>query len=76
MHEVKFPGHVDVRVYGAEGLIEEKSVVAQGLLSKRRGARNLPFSVTFDLNPDAIKKITVKYHARPYECEVGMGNNS
>lgn len=66
MHEVKFPGHVDIAVYGPEGdLLERKSVSVQGLSSKRKGAMDLPFRTGFELCAPPGSKVVMKYQAVP-----------
>jgi len=69
LHEVKAPGHVDVALCGAEGVISGRAVPISGLASKRRGAMNLPFAATFELPPAQVGKVVVRYHAPPFAGE-------
>jgi hypothetical protein len=69
MHEVKFPGHIDVAVCGPGGLLERKSVNVSRLLSKRRGFMFLPFTTYLNLVPPPGSKVTIRYHAPPFAEE-------
>lgn len=69
MHEVKFPGHIDIALCGPEGLLERKSVTVPRLSSKRKGAMNLPFTAHFNMVPPPGSKVTVRYHAPPFVDE-------
>jgi len=62
MHELKMPGHVDIVVCGPAGLLERRSLPVPGLASKRGGARDLPFTASFELLPPPGAKVVVRYH--------------
>jgi len=69
LHEVKFPGHVDITLCGTEGVLARRSVPLAGLASKRKGAMNLPFAATFEPPPTSVAKVVLRYHAPPFAGE-------
>lgn len=62
-HEVHFPGHVDVTVYGPDGnVVAVDHARLPQIMSKRGGRLELPFSASFGFIPPQGSIIRVQYH--------------
>jgi len=72
MHEIKFPGHVDIVLCGPEGLLERKVVTVPRLSSNRKGLMILPFTATFNLVPPPGAKVRIRYHKPLFADEEGL----
>lgn len=61
-HNTKQHGHLDIAVTAPSGNVVNKTVNLTGLLSKRRGAVNMPFRAVFEQMPPAGSTVKVTYH--------------